>query len=241
MVDCYLLVYRLISSIWHKVRLAVNRAGHGEDLMDGSLFASNQATAGHWRHLGGTVLRAAAPTVVGRGLPRKVLVVSAGLLVLAACGASSRATSKTTPTNAPFVTAPTTHSLTGSLALGSGVYPANFTVDDSIHSRFGGDLCYGRAGYDDITEGAQVVVKDASGTIVATGSLGAGEANGTAGDIGPNGQLVPSTATTCTFPITVGSVPDSSFYSVEVSHRGAQTYSRDQLVANGWTIALSLG
>jgi hypothetical protein len=34
---------------------------------------------------------------------------------------------------------------------------------------------------------------------------------------------------------------DADFYSVEVSHRGEITYSRDELEAAGWSIDLTLG
>ncbi|MHA6793506.1 hypothetical protein ACVGVM_08310 [Pseudonocardia bannensis] len=68
--------------------------------------------------------------------------------------------------------------------------------------------CEGSGGYSDITLGTSVTVYDASGTVVGTGHLG----RGSAAEGG------------CTFPITVLNVPGgSSFYQVEVSHRGRIT------------------
>jgi hypothetical protein len=76
-------------------------------------------------------------------------------------------------------------------------------------------------GYNDITAGAPVVVKDESGKILATGSLGS--------------------ETSCRFPLTVDGIPDAKFYQVEVSHRGALTYSPSDLDQRGWKIELTLG
>ncbi|WP_155855285.1 hypothetical protein [Actinotalea ferrariae] len=44
----------------------------------------------------------------------------------------------------------------------------------------------------------------------------------------------------CTFPFTVD-VPDSDFYSIEVAHRGKVNFSRQDLEAEGWVVALSVG
>lgn len=43
------------------------------------------------------------------------------------------------------------------------------------------------------------------------------------------------------FRFTPIAVPAAAFYSVEVSHRGAITYSRADMLASGWTVALTLG
>ncbi|WP_269810442.1 MULTISPECIES: hypothetical protein [Kineosporia] len=42
-------------------------------------------------------------------------------------------------------------------------------------------------------------------------------------------------------PFTVADVPASDFYQVEVSHRGAVTFSQADLVKQAWSVELSLG
>jgi hypothetical protein len=87
-----------------------------------------------------------------------------------------------------------------------------------------GSACSGRGGYSDIHAGTGVTIADASGAVVATGSLQSGRA---------------SSSTTCDFTFTVPDVPaGEDFYQVEVSHRGTLTYTADQLRAG---LALSLG
>ncbi len=43
------------------------------------------------------------------------------------------------------------------------------------------------------------------------------------------------------FTFTVPNLPDAGSYSVEVSHRGKLTYTKEQLDSNNWTVALSIG
>lgn len=92
-----------------------------------------------------------------------------------------------------------------------------------------GEICTGTEGYDDITEGAQVVIRDADGKKVALGRLGLGHLaeNGTEYTNGP-----------CVFKFKVSGVPGgSSIYSVEVSHRGEINFKQKE--ARG--LALTLG
>lgn len=100
----------------------------------------------------------------------------------------------------------------------TAVLDDGFTVTGEMHiSRNVGNLnarCFGKNGYDDIHEGAQVVVTDSTGATVAVGKLGRGEYTGG----------------TCTLPFTIDGVPEGSdFYGIEVAHRGELTYSRDDL------------
>ncbi len=95
---------------------------------------------------------------------------------------------------------------------------------DSVEST--GSGCQGTRGYDDIHSGAQVVVRDESGTVLATTSLG-------------NGTLLETGM--CYFEFHVGSLPRAQFYSFEVSRRGELTYSRSELEQNDWTFEASLG
>lgn len=89
--------------------------------------------------------------------------------------------------------------------------------------------CSGTGGYDDIRSGLDVVVRDGAGTIIAKSVLIAA-AYDAAGD--PN---------QCAYAFTIAGVPDAPFYSVEVGHRGAVTYSRADLDTLGWKLGLTLG
>ena len=100
------------------------------------------------------------------------------------------------------------------------------TSDGVFHS---GNKCHGTGGYDDLQQGASVTVKNEAGSIIATTSL----------DDGVSDPAYPTVA--CDFSFVVPNVPDAKFYTVEVSHRGALTYSKDQLTANGWKVEASIG
>ena len=89
-----------------------------------------------------------------------------------------------------------------------------------------GTPCAGSGGYDDIRASAQVIVKDQDGKTIGTSQLGPG---------------TQTQASDCLFTFTVSGLPKAEFYSVEVSHRGALSWSFDELKAKGWTVALSLG
>ena len=86
--------------------------------------------------------------------------------------------------------------------------------------------CTGKGGYDDIRLGASVVVKDGKDVTLATGRLGPGKMTEERG---------------CEFNLEVLNVPKADFYSIEVSHRGALTYARQELAAIGWSVAFELG
>jgi hypothetical protein len=78
-------------------------------------------------------------------------------------------------------------------------------------------------GHDDIVAGARVTVRDGKGTVLATTVLTGG---------------TPST-TGCTFAFRTH-VPDADFYQVGVGHRGALTFSRDELDKKHWSVAARL-
>ncbi len=80
-------------------------------------------------------------------------------------------------------------------------------------------------GYSDLTEGAQVVVTDASGTTVAFGSL----ADGTISGAG------------FTFTFSVPNVPALDIYGIKLTHRGTLQYSFDELQQQDWDISLTVG
>jgi hypothetical protein len=79
-------------------------------------------------------------------------------------------------------------------------------------------------GYQDLSAGAPVTVKDATGTILASTFL-------------PRGTTV---GNLCEWTMSV-TVPDSTFYQIEVSHRGEVTFAESDLETNGWEADLSIG
>ena len=44
----------------------------------------------------------------------------------------------------------------------------------------------------------------------------------------------------CTFEFSVPDLREADFYQVEVSHRGAVSYSKEELEAEGWFVSLGL-
>lgn len=99
-----------------------------------------------------------------------------------------------------------------------------FTLTESaVHTRDG--QCVGSGGYDDLNSGTQVVVRNDRGRILATTRLGPGTLHG---------------GFACKWAFTLR-VPESGFYSFEVSHRGELTYSKRQLERKHWRVAFSLG
>lgn len=120
------------------------------------------------------------------------------------------------PSAAPSVApTPLTHDITGTFTLTS----------TDVANLPGQNNCYGTAGYADVVVGMPVVVKDQAGTIIATGTTGF-----QSGEVGQ-----------CVLSISVPKVPDVPFYSVEVGHRGAITYSNADFAAKGWRVDLTLG
>lgn len=83
--------------------------------------------------------------------------------------------------------------------------------------------CRGIAGFSDLVDGAGVTVKDGKGEVIAVGSLHVDKAR--------------SSNPRCVFAFSIDA-PDSAFYAVEVSHRGALTYSKADALAG---LALTLG
>lgn len=166
---------------------------------------------------------------------RRIALV-AWLALIAGCGGAGASIVTTSPTVAPTLTlAPTptteptqiTHTLTGSFDLTG---PVSFTEDD----------CFGTngSGYDDVASGLQVVVKDGNGSVIATGALGKGVFKG---EKEFSGQTEGDSYGDCIFPVAVYNVPEVPFYSVEVGHRGALTYSLADMQKSAFTVAFTLG
>lgn len=93
--------------------------------------------------------------------------------------------------------------------------------------------CNGTGGYDDIKPGVGVTVKDDKGAIVGLGALASVPV--------PSADPPYVNERRCVYSFSIDGVADAPFYSVEVGHRGAVTYSRADLAAVGWTLALTLG
>ncbi len=87
--------------------------------------------------------------------------------------------------------------------------------------------CYGLGGYADIREGADVIVKDGSGKIIAKSKLVDDKAG--------------SSARGCAYTFEVADVPSADFYAVSVGRRGELTYSKSEMAAQGWKVSFSLG
>lgn len=103
----------------------------------------------------------------------------------------------------------------------------HLSIDLTISNRaipFSGEYNHGcnlNEPFADLEEGADVVVKDARSTIVATGTLPAGDEDGN--DCNKHVSLT---------------VPDSSFYTIEMGKRPPKHLSRTELQAKGWHVAL---
>ena len=90
-----------------------------------------------------------------------------------------------------------------------------------------GDECYGEDGYDDVNDGAQVVIADEDGTTLSTGRLSPGEFDGLG----------------CVFSFTLEDVSRADFYALNVAgeNRGELQYSYDELAKDDWSVELTLG
>jgi hypothetical protein len=87
----------------------------------------------------------------------------------------------------------------------------------------GGIGCQGSGGYSDLRPGSGVTVQDASGTIVAVGSLTIGVPSGGG----------------CDLYFEVPDLPTSDFYQIEVGNRGTVTFTEEQ--AHGGEVMLTIG
>ncbi len=85
--------------------------------------------------------------------------------------------------------------------------------------------CLGRGGYDDISPGTQIIVRDQSDDIVGVGHLE---------------MSIESSDTRCVFMFYV-EVPKATFYAVSATGRDGLVYAFDDLEASGWRVDLTLG
>lgn len=189
---------------------------------------------GWWQDAGGTwhapyearPAESATPPKAMRRLRPWFVLVFAGLLV---GGVVAYATLRNSDGHVRSVAVPT------SIA----PQPATFTIHGTFRLRddtyiLPGLPCVGTGGFRDIRGGTQVTVKDENGTLLGVSELSEGEYDA----LKANSTVV---AKGCLFTFDVGSLPRRSFYKVEVSHRGEQVYSFDDLMAQGGEISLTLG
>jgi hypothetical protein len=151
------------------------------------------------------------PSLVGAGV---VIVALLVVIIVLLAGHNDDASTPTASTSgsASGSAEPKTFNVAGAL-----------TLIDAGNQNLGGGACQGSGGYDDIVEGAQVVVSDASGTTIAVGALGGGARD---------------SSVECVFPFTIVGVPDAPGpFNVEVTHRGTIAFTRD----NATSIQMSLG
>lgn len=105
----------------------------------------------------------------------------------------------------------------GTLALSGGSQDIHWLMLDSAD----GQPCEGDSGYSDVTQGADVIVRNAKGERVGLGHLGAGKGSGEA----------------CVFSFVVHDVDDSGkLFSVEVGHRGDVSFKRSEARSVGLTL-----
>lgn len=91
-----------------------------------------------------------------------------------------------------------------------------------------GDPCTGAvfsSGYSDLDAGTSVVIKDGSGTTVASGQLAPGQ----------------FTVDSCSFRIDMNNVPRVDFYEFRVGNRAGPTFSRADLEALAFYVELTIG
>lgn len=141
-----------------------------------------------------------------------LLPLTAAVLATAACGQDA-----TTPARPAAVT------ITGTITVPGG---------DTVQGLEGGpgQTCRMGGGYDDIRQGAQVVVTDETGAVVALGALDSGVL-----DL-PDAEHWGTRK--CAFPFTVQAPTGRTFYGVEVSHRGRLQFTEQQLAT---PLELTLG
>jgi hypothetical protein len=124
--------------------------------------------------------------------------------------------------------------------LGGETLPTDSGVDSEDWSdrgpSFAGERCWGTGFYRDIVDGAQFIVRDASGTIVAKGELGRGR---TVYVGEPDAELLRDIEWECHFRYAIDDVPFSEFYAIETT-RNTLTYAFDELEALGWRLDLTI-
>ena len=166
-----------------------------------------------------------APVPASRRISRGPIFALLGIVIVAVVvGAILLSKHKGTTSasaQAPQATQPlaSSHNILGTLEVD---YPTATAVDGP------GAPCNVPPDWGNESIGDQVVIRDGTGTTLATGSL-----NASSVDDGPGGPG-------CKFTFLVPSVPNSSFYTISVDGHSGPQYSESQLLASGWTMSLNL-
>jgi hypothetical protein len=145
---------------------------------------------------------------------RVVLLVGAVVLVVVAGGAAYVTRHKPTKP----------HTLTGTLVLSD--------------SGAGEDICNPTDDYSDVSDGAQVVVRDADDKIIAQGNLDRGTADTAPFNPSSGSGRTGQTYKVCRHAFTVV-VPEIGFYRITIGRR-AIPYTKADLKAKNWSINLNL-
>ena len=174
-----------------------------------------------------------------------------------AAGSEEKVTSDLLASAKACALARTTNTIAGSVYLDQD--EIRKIVDDTGRVVQDNPTCEGIGGYDDIDAATGVTVRDEKDVIIATGSLAKSEWVGLhdehipgtdgvpafdSGDYhmdaipGTPGQTMSSGG--CRLYFSIPNVPKHPFYSIEVGHRGAVTYSTADLEAKNWNLALVL-
>ncbi len=149
--------------------------------------------------------------------------------------AAATSTDPTTTTATTSTTVPATQTVRGVFDLRGVGYP----FGDAWDGIWTG--CVGLGGYEDFGPGMAVVIRDADGTIIATGATRSLGSDLLDGDPFLAAALQGFVEDVCRVVFEIPGVPDSTFYTIEVGRRGNLTFSRDELATAGWTVEMSLG
>jgi hypothetical protein len=140
-----------------------------------------------------------------------------GLIVMVIVGARSASPRPAIPASG------SSHTVVGELRIRDSY--AGFDVDRPT--------CDGHRGYNDIQAGAEVLISDSEGKILAKSVLGPGKPG--------EADYTSNRSYTCTFSFEVESTPNADFYQVRIAGRSGLTYSRDELARANWRVEASLG
>lgn len=119
-----------------------------------------------------------------------------------------------------------TYTLTGEFTL-NGRSHGTSSNPATIYATTRG-LCEGTRGFDDLTAGVAVTIRDDTGTTIAIGRTGQGE-------------MAENDTTRCIFPFEVTNIPKRTFYSIEIGHRGEIHFTFEEMEQHDWFIALEIG
>lgn len=133
-------------------------------------------------------------------------IIPISLLTLGACSAPQTHAATSEPTLTPT---PATFDVIGTL-----------DVEQTSVGSTADQPCVGTGEYSDIRQGVQTKISDATGKVIALGSLGVGLTKDTYSQI-PGTDI-------CQYTIAITGVPDGGdgLYGIEVAHRGTVNFTK---------------